>query len=155
MSPRSQYFINTGANGIISMLLKFHTNTVEAVLIEIYNEYRLAFCVTFRFHFFYSFLFSIARPYRNTHFNQFIIANLLCLIFIFFFLSVLYSFQTHLAFNVGSFILFADRLPKIINIFHVQLYNFFNALLTHIPETANRTSGSSNISRASSNGNEI
>ncbi|XP_055314894.1 serine/threonine-protein phosphatase rdgC [Sitodiplosis mosellana] len=33
----------------------------------------------------------------------------------------------------------------------VRLYNFFNALLTHIPDTANKPSGSSNISRASSN----
>lgn len=40
--------------------------------------------------------------------------------------------------------LYASSLP--------QLYNFFNALLTHIPDTANRPSGSSNISRASSNG---
>lgn len=33
-----------------------------------------------------------------------------------------------------------------------QLYNFFNALLTHIPDSANKPTGSSNTSRSSSNG---
>lgn len=36
--------------------------------------------------------------------------------------------------------------------FAPQLYNFFNALLTHIPDTANKLAGSSNTSRASSIG---
>lgn len=34
----------------------------------------------------------------------------------------------------------------------LQLYNFFNALLTHIPENANKAASSSNSSRSSSNG---
>lgn len=39
--------------------------------------------------------------------------------------------------------------------FRGKLYNFFNALLTHIPDATNRPYNSMNVSRASSNGKEV